>query len=121
MGDFLGSTGRNTSPVGPDIDNGTGTVDFGAFSYGEQAGADGSDVLATVSFSPQAVGESNLLLQNVQVLNTVPEKIPIETRDGHVAVLESHLRRPQLLPRALWEKLTMVWGSIVALSQQLGS
>ena len=121
LSSFLGSTGRNVSPLGPHINNEAGTVTFGALSFGEPAGPNGSDVLATVSFSPQAVGESNLLLQNVQVLNTVPEKIPIETRDGHVAVLESHLRRPQLLPRALWEKLTMVWGSIVALSQQLGS
>jgi len=88
LGDFLGSTGRETNAVGPDIDNEAGTLTFGGFSFGDQPGPDGSGVLATISFMPQAPGESNLHLQDVQVTNTVPDEIPTNTQDGHVTVLE---------------------------------
>jgi len=86
LGDFLGSTGRSTLPVGPDIDNVAGTVAFAAASFGEQAGAGGSGALATVSFSPQAEGESDLHLQTVRVMNLILETIPVEQQDGHVTV-----------------------------------
>jgi hypothetical protein len=89
LGDFLGSTGRSTTTVGPEIDNQLGTVSFGAASYGEQAGADGSGVLATVTFSPQANGVSSLHLQGVQVTDTVPEAIPVDLQDGQVTVTDS--------------------------------
>lgn len=51
-------------------------------------GPDRSGVLATISLSPQAKGESDFHLQNVQVTNTVSEAIPVELQDGHVTVLE---------------------------------
>jgi len=89
LGDFLGSTGRNITPVGPEIDNQLGTVSFGAASYGEQAGADGSGVLATITFSPQANGVSSLHLQGVQVTDTVPETISVDLQDGQVTVTDS--------------------------------
>ena len=88
LGDFLGSTGRTTGTAGPEINNETGTVTFGGFSFGDQPGPDGSGMLATISFSPQATGESNLHFQNVQATNTVPEEIPTDPQDGHVTVLE---------------------------------
>jgi len=88
LGDFLGSTGRNTSTLGPQINNEAGTVTFGGFSFGSQPGPDGSGVLATISFSPQATGESNLNFQEVQITNTVPEEIATDLQDGHVTVLE---------------------------------
>jgi len=86
LGDFLESTGRTASPVGPVIDNEAGMVTFGAYSFGTEPAPDGSGVLATLTLSPQASGESNLHMQNVQVANTVPEAIPISTQDGHVRV-----------------------------------
>ena len=89
LGDFLGSTGRNITPVGPDIDNQLGTVSYGAASYGTQAGADGSGVLTTITFSPQANGVSNLHLQGVQVTDTVPETISVDLQDGQVTVTDS--------------------------------
>jgi len=46
LGDFLGSTGRNTAPLGPEIDNDAGTVTFGAFSFGSEAGPSEEGVLA---------------------------------------------------------------------------
>jgi len=88
LGEFLGSTGRNAIPVGPQINNEAGTVAFGAFSFGEAPAPDGSGVLATISFSPQAEGESDLHLQDVKVTNTAVEVIPVELQDGHVTVLE---------------------------------
>jgi hypothetical protein len=89
LGDFLGSTGRNTSPVGPQIDNETGTLTFGGFSFGEPPGPNGSGLLATITFSPQAEGESALHLQSVQVTNTVPEEIAVGQQDGQVTVLQT--------------------------------
>jgi len=89
LGAFLASTGRTTLPVGPDIDNVAGTITFGAFSFGDPPGPDGSGVLATVSFSPQAEGVSNLHLQDVQVTNTVPNNITVDLQDGQVTVRES--------------------------------
>ena len=87
LGDFLASTGRSVSTVGPDINNEAGTVNFGAFSFGELLGPDGSGVLATISFSSQAGGESDLHLQNVQVTDIVTDTISVELQDGHVTVL----------------------------------
>jgi len=86
LGDFLESTGRTASPVGPVIDNEAGMVTFGAYSFGTEPAPDGSGVLATMTLSPHASGESALHLQNVQVGNTVPEAIPVSTQDGHVRV-----------------------------------
>ena len=116
LGSFLGSTGRNVNVLDPRTDNDAGMATFGAFSFGEPPGPDGSGVLATLFLSPQSTGESNLHLQNVQVVNTIPEEIPVEAQDGRVTVLEAHLRRPQLLP-PLQENLLRVWGSILALFQ----
>ena len=87
LGDFLGSTGRSVSLIGPEIDNEAGTVAFGAFGFGEPPGPDESGVLATRSLSPQAGGESDLHLQNVQATNTSSAVIRIELQDGRVTVL----------------------------------
>ena len=75
LGDLLGSTARNANPLGPQIDNQVGTVLFGGFSFGEPPGPDGSGVVATISFSPQAEGESDLQLQGVRVTDTAAEVI----------------------------------------------
>ena len=90
LGDFLGSTGRSTVPMDPvDINNEVGTINFGAASYGEQPGPDGSGVLATISFSPQTEGASDLHLQSMQVTDTVPDPISVDLQDGQVTVTES--------------------------------
>ncbi len=88
LGDFLGSTGRNTVPMNPaSIDNQAGTIAFGAASFGEPAGAAGSGVLATISFSPQANGASDLTLQDVKVTDTMTTSIPVDLQDGQVTVI----------------------------------
>lgn len=86
LGDFLGSTGREVTPLGPEIDNEAGLMRFGAFSIGEEPGPTGSGALAIVTLSAQAYGESPLHLQNVQLTNIEAEDIPARLRDGLVSV-----------------------------------
>ena len=86
LGDFPGSTGRQVTPLGPEIDNEAGLMHFGAFSFGEEPGPTGSGPLAIVTLSAQAYGESPLHLQNVQLTNTEAEVIPARLRDGFVSV-----------------------------------
>jgi len=89
LGDFLGSTGRGTIPVGPEIDNVAGTVTFAAASFGEPSGPNGSGVLVTITFSPQAGGTSDLHLQDVQIMDTASGPISVDRQDGQVTVTES--------------------------------
>jgi hypothetical protein len=86
LGDFLGSTGRSVSEVGPNIDNVTGRTSYGAFSFGGGPGPSGSGVLAIVTLSPQAVGESDLVPENEQLTDTDGNVILSTTSDGHVTV-----------------------------------
>ena len=86
LGDFLGSTGRQVTPLGPEIDNEAGLTRFAAFSVGEEPGPTGSGALAIVTLSAQAYGESPLHLQNVQLTNTEAEAITARLRDGLVSV-----------------------------------
>lgn len=69
VGNFLGSTGRNVSAVGPVIDNAsdTGKVTFGGFSFGTANGPDSSGVLATIKFTAQDTGVTALDLRELQV------------------------------------------------------
>ena len=63
IGPFLASTGRTAVPVGPTIDNGTGRVTFGAFTFGSQTGASGAGDLATIRFRAHANGQTTLAFQ----------------------------------------------------------
>ena len=87
LGPFLGSTGRSAIPVGPDIDNTAGSVVYGAASFGTQAGASGSGVLATLTWTPQAEGTTTLNLKNVKVGNTEGTEIPVNEIDGEITVI----------------------------------
>jgi hypothetical protein len=70
LGDFLASTGRSASGVGPLIDNQAGTVTYGGFSFGAQPGPNGEGLLAEVTFTGAADGVSTLRLGNIRVMNT---------------------------------------------------
>lgn len=88
LGDFLGSTGRNTGELGPDIDNDTGLVTYGAFSFGSQNGPTGTGTLAIVAFTTTITqGVSALSLQNVQIINTDAQTQAVEAVGGSVTVL----------------------------------
>ncbi len=70
-GAFLGSTGRTTIPVGPEIDNANGIASFGAASLGSGAGPSGSGILAKVCLTPQAEGNADLKFDST-LLTDVP-------------------------------------------------
>ena len=94
LGDFLDSTERSVSSVGPNIDNEAGRVTFGAWSLGQQPGPDGTGELATISFTAQGVGDSLLDLREVLVLNTAGGDQGGSAEDGTVVVGEAPTSTP---------------------------
>jgi len=89
LGYFLGSTGRNTVPLGPQIDNDMGTVTFGAFSFGSEAGPSGDGVLAILTLTAQGAGSSPLELENVKIAETGGQAQTVTVEDGRVMVVGS--------------------------------
>jgi len=81
---FLGSTGRNTAIVGPNIDNGSGLVRFGAFSYGSQPGPVGDGDLAMITMTAPASGNTLLDLRNVHLSDTTANAQVATVEDGTV-------------------------------------
>jgi len=85
LGPFLGSTGRGVIPLGPNCES--GSVTFGASSYGANPGPNGDGVLATITFkSGMNQCDSPLHLQNVIVTDTAGNTQSISTDDGIVHV-----------------------------------
>lgn len=76
LGDFLASTGRSATGVGPLIDNQTGSLTYGGFSLGALKGPDGNGVLAEVTFTGRATGVSTVRLSNVIVRDTNNVGVP---------------------------------------------
>jgi hypothetical protein len=89
LGDFLGSTGRDVSVIGPDIDNEGGVISFEAGSSGIGPGANETGVLATITFNAVGLGSSALHLENVRVTRTSGSAIPVVIQDGSVTVAEA--------------------------------
>ncbi len=87
LGGFLGSGGRSTAPLGPDIDNTSGQVAFGAFSYGAGGGASGTGALAVITFTLQATGTTPLAFENPQLLDTLNYEIPTSPQGGQIQVV----------------------------------
>ena len=86
LDDFLGSTGRSTVPLGPEIDNDTGTMRFGAFSFGDLQGPDGDGALAILTLTAQETGSSQLTLENVQVADIGAQSQTVTVEAGRVIV-----------------------------------
>ena len=86
LGDFPGSTGRMTIPIGPIIDNQAGTVSFAVATVGSESGPSGTGVLATVTLTAQGSGQSPLDLQDVVVLDTSAGRKTTTVEDGVVRV-----------------------------------
>jgi len=85
-GPFLSSTGRTVICLPYDL--GPGSKQYGCSSGGAEAGPDGSGVLATISFSPIAVGTSAVDLHDVGLYDATPDvnPIPAAAQDGQVTV-----------------------------------
>ena len=89
LGDFLGSTGCTVMEIGATIDNTTGRLTYAAIILGTCTGPSGNGAVATVTFAPLGMGETNLTLDNEQLLNTdnPPAPItPVSLYHGHVTV-----------------------------------
>ena len=86
VGDFPGSTGRESIPAVNIIDNQAGTVSWGVVTVGSVPGASGTGVLAIVTLTAQGSGESFLNLQDVTVLDTNAQRQTTTVEDGVVRV-----------------------------------
>jgi len=86
LGDFLGSTGRSVISLGLRVDNEVGKATFGAFSFGDQPGPDGSGALALVRLQAVGPGSSPLDLQDVQLTDTKANPQTPTVEDGTVTV-----------------------------------
>ncbi len=91
LGNFLSSTGRSVSPLGPTVDNTIGRISLGAFSFGSQAGPTGEGTLARITLMPQAQGSSALALSNLSVTDSAGNAIAASTQDGQVTVAATAL------------------------------
>jgi len=99
IGPFLGSTGRTAQSVGPNIDNVAGTVTFGAFSFGSNAGPEGTGLLAAVTFTAVGSGSSALNLQNVVVTDTMANAQSASIEGGTVTVAApAPISTPTMIP-----------------------
>lgn len=84
LGDFVRSTGRSVNPLGPRIE--AGKVTYGAFSFGDSAGPEGSGPLAVITLTARAGGQTPLGLQNVQVVDVGGVRIPVTTAGATMVV-----------------------------------
>jgi len=86
QGPFLGSTNRTVICL--PYSAGPGSKQYGCSSGGAEAGPDGSGVLATISFSPIAVGTSAVDLHDVGLYDATPDvnPIPAAAQYGQVTV-----------------------------------
>jgi len=101
LGDFLGSTGNTTSPVGPVIDNSSGRVTFGGFSFGTNPGPSGSGVLAVITFVPVSNGSSDITFLSVQITDKEGETLTLaRSRGGVITEVEEAEEVPEEF--ALW-------------------
>jgi hypothetical protein len=83
-GPFLGSTGRTTQCGRFDV--GPGLVRYGCASGGSQPGPTGSGVVAAVSFTSLAQGDSVISLDQTGMYDPLADPIPHSAQYGHVTV-----------------------------------
>ena len=88
LGPFLGSTGRNTGKLGPDIDNSAGTITFGGFSFGSEPGPAGSGIIAHVTFSPQGAGSTSLTWSDDILSDTEGNAIAHTSVNGNMTITQ---------------------------------
>lgn len=93
-GDLVGTTDRLVIPVEPQIGE-EGSVAFGALSVGQEPGANGSGLLATVACRALEAGETSLRLEKVEVFNTTPELLSVRVEDGQVTVKDTDAREAE--------------------------
>ncbi len=81
LGPFLSSTGRSAQPLGPDLrDAANGRVVYGGFTLGaqDQPGAEGSGVLATITWRVVGSGDFTASLSRVQLAGPGGQALPVQ-------------------------------------------
>jgi hypothetical protein len=96
LGEFLGSTGRSASGVGPIIDNEQGKLTFGGFTYGAEPGPNGAGVLAQVTLTGVDDGTSTLTMANITVRST--ENVGASALSPSPAIVVIGVGGPTALP-----------------------
>ena len=86
LGPFLGSTGRTAQSIGINVDNVAGIVTFAAFSFGSDAGPEGTGLLAAITLTAVGSGTSALNLQNVVVTDVRANTQSVSVEGGTVTV-----------------------------------
>ncbi|QTA82227.1 Cohesin domain-containing protein [Desulfonema limicola] len=87
LGTFLESTGRTATRLGPNIDNDAGLLEAGAFSFGDQAGPNGSGVLMKIKFTIQSLSAGQLDLKDVLITDISAVSITVDTvKDGNLYI-----------------------------------
>ena len=102
LGDFLASTGRSASALGPDIDNTAGTLTFGGFSYGDEAGASGAGDLVTISFTVQSRQDGTIDLQTATVTDTEASEVTVDSLVDGSLEKQSIQVSPDPMHRSRW-------------------
>jgi hypothetical protein len=99
LGGMLGSTGRTTGELRlADAPGRPGVPLFGAYSYGEANGPNGSGILANVIMNALSPGSSQLNLSELKVTNIAGDELPSAVIAGTVTVI-------QATPRAIYMPL----------------
>ena len=88
LGSFLGSTGRSATPLGPNMNNGSGLFTFGGFSFGAAGGPGGSGTIAQITLQAVGAGGSTALtFTEAQLTNTAASLLlPLTMTPGAVTV-----------------------------------
>lgn len=88
LGSFLGSTGRTTTPLGPNIDNVIGSFTFGGFTFGVAPGPTGTGTVAQITLRALGAGSSTVLtFTGAQLTNTSAGLLlPLTLTPGSVTV-----------------------------------
>lgn len=83
LGPWLGSAGRSARPLGPDTRAAAeGRVVFGGFTLGDQPGASGDGLLATITWQALKDGESQVSLAKLQLAGSAGTALPSAAGDA---------------------------------------
>jgi predicted secreted protein len=87
VGPFLGSTGRTVSTLGPTIDNTTGRLTLGAFTFGSNRAPSGAGDLATIRLRSLTVGATQVNLAQPSVTDPLGNPVQLGEVTGSTVVI----------------------------------
>ncbi|QTA82228.1 Cohesin domain-containing protein [Desulfonema limicola] len=87
LSNYMQTTGRTVSLLGPDIDNKTGLLETGAFSFGKQNGPSGNGALMQVTFTVLSLGKTSIDLKDVTLTDISANPITLDKINGGKIIL----------------------------------